>query len=303
MDGILNIYKEKGFTSHDVVAVVRKILNQKKVGHTGTLDPDAEGVLPICFGKATKLVDYIMAEKKGYKAVITFGVTTSTQDSSGDIIETKKFEFDENKIIDAVYSFKGEIMQIPPMYSALKVNGKKLYEIARQGGNIDRSARKINIFDIKISRFMPPDKAEIDVICSKGTYIRTLCFDIGEKLGCGAHMSKLLRTFSGSFEIDKAVKLDDLKQASIKGNLSNFIISMDTALNRYNKIFVAEEGTKLLHNGCKIYDYFFKECSKSFCVGDIVTAYDYENTLIGIYSVIFDKEKNKTAIKPLKILL
>ena len=186
MDGILNIYKEKGFTSHDVVAVVRRTINQKKVGHTGTLDPDAEGVLPICVGKATKLADYIMNTGKTYEAEITLGVETTTQDSSGEVTARQSVDFNEEKIEQAVYSFNGDYMQIPPMYSAVKVNGKKLYELARKGQEIERKARKVEIRDISIIEFMPPDKIKISVDCSKGTYIRTLAADIGIKLGCGA---------------------------------------------------------------------------------------------------------------------
>ena len=167
MDGIFNIYKQKGFTSHDVVAIVRKTIQQKKVGHTGTLDPDAEGVLPICVGKATKLADYIMEGKKGYRAVVTLGTSTTTEDASGEIIEKKEFTFDEQNITKAVQSFLGTYKQIPPMYSAIKVNGKKLYELAREGKEIERKAREITIFDIKITKFMPPEQFEIDVICSK----------------------------------------------------------------------------------------------------------------------------------------
>lgn len=191
MDGILNIRKEKGFTSHDVVAVVRRILHAKKVGHTGTLDPDAEGVLPVCVGKATKLADIIMDGKKRYRAMVRLGITTTTEDAAGEVLEERKVDFDEEKIRQAVAGFVGEQKQIPPMYSAIKVNGKKLYELAREGKEIERKARTITIFAINIVRFLPPDRFEIDVDCSKGTYIRTLCSDIGKALGCGAHMAEL----------------------------------------------------------------------------------------------------------------
>ena len=182
MDGILNIRKEKGFTSHDVVAVVRRILHTKKVGHTGTLDPDAEGVLPVCVGKATKLADIIMDGKKRYRAMVRLGITTTTEDAAGEVLEEKPVDFDEEKIRQAVAGFVGEQKQIPPMYSAIKVNGKKLYELAREGKEIERKARTITIFAINIVRFLPPDRFEIDVDCSKGTYIRTLCSDIGKAL-------------------------------------------------------------------------------------------------------------------------
>ena len=190
MDGVINVYKEKGYTSHDVVAIVRKTLNIKKVGHTGTLDPDAEGVLPVCIGSATKLADYIMAERKSYRAVIAFGAETTTQDGSGEITQRFEYDFDESRLIEAVKSFIGEQEQLPPMYSAIKVNGKKLYELAREGKEIERKKRKITIYDIRIVDIMPPDRAVIDIDCSKGTYIRSLCFDIGRKLGWGAYMAE-----------------------------------------------------------------------------------------------------------------
>lgn len=202
MDGIINVYKEKGYTSHDVVAIVRKTLNIKKVGHTGTLDPDAEGVLPVCIGQATKLADYIMAERKSYRAEITFGAETTTQDASGEVVEKFDYEFNEEALREAVKSFIGKQTQLPPMYSAIKVNGKKLYELAREGKEIERKTRNIEIFDIKIVDIMPPDRAIIDVDCSKGTYIRSLCSDIGKKLGWGAYMSQLTRTASGNFHIE-----------------------------------------------------------------------------------------------------
>ena len=165
MDGIFNIYKQKGFTSHDVVAVVRKIIQQKKVGHTGTLDPDAEGVLPICVGKGTKLADYIMNGKKSYKAIVVLGITTTTEDASGEILQQKEVLFEQQKIKETVHSFLGTYYQIPPMYSAIKVNGKKLYELAREGKEIERKQREITIFNICITKFMPPNQFEIEVVC------------------------------------------------------------------------------------------------------------------------------------------
>ena len=279
MDGIINIYKEKGFTSHDVVAVVRRTINQKKVGHTGTLDPEAEGVLPVCVGRGTKLADYIMAADKQYLAQLTLGVTTTTQDHMGEVIETKPVDFDEEKIGIAVSKFIGEILQIPPMYSAIKINGKKLYELAREGKEVQRASRKIYIEDIKIKRFIPPNKVEILVTCSKGTYIRTLCDDIGNELGCGGHMSELLRTRSGNFTLENAITLEKLKEICENGNIEDVLLPMEKALATYNRIFVDKKADKLLHNGCKIYDYFLKSSDHPYAVGDTVTAYDSENTL------------------------
>lgn len=302
MDGVINIYKEKGFTSHDVVAVVRKTINQKKVGHTGTLDPDAEGVLPICLGKGTKLADYIMADKKGYRAEVTLGVTTTTEDSSGEVLEVKPVDFNEEKIKEAVYSFIGEYEQVPPMYSAIKVNGKKLYELAREGKEIERKSRKIKIYDIKILEFLPHNKIVIDVICSKGTYIRTLCSDIGKKLGCGGNMSYLLRTMSGRFNIDTAIKLDELKTIVEKGNIDDILITIDDVLCNYKKVKISPKATKLLHNGGKIYEYFF-DGKYDIKKGEEVLVYDAEGIFIGIFQYNYDKSKEMYCVKPVKILL
>lgn len=302
MDGVINIYKEKGFTSHDVVAVVRKTINQKKVGHTGTLDPDAEGVLPICLGKGTKLADYIMADKKGYRAEVTLGVTTTTEDSSGEVLEVKPVDFNEEKIKEAVYSFIGEYEQVPPMYSAIKVNGKKLYELAREGKEIERKSRKIKIYDIKILEFLPHNKIVIDVICSKGTYIRTLCSDIGKKLGCGGNMSYLLRTMSGRFNIDTAIKLDELKTIVEKGNIDDILITIDDVLCNYKKVKISPKAIKLLHNGGKIYEYFF-DGKYDIKKGEEVLVYDAEGIFIGIFQYNYDKSKEMYCVKPVKILL
>ena len=186
MNGIINEYKEKGYTSHDVVAVLRKIAGQKKIGHTGTLDPDATGVLPVCLGRATKLCDLLTDRDKTYEAVLLLGKTTDTQDISGAILKEQPTDhLNEAEVTKVIESFKGTYDQIPPMYSALKVNGKKLYELAREGKEIARKARTIEVYDIRIRRFLPPDRVEMDIDCSKGTYIRTLCNDIGDALGCG----------------------------------------------------------------------------------------------------------------------
>ena len=303
MDGIVNIYKEKGFTSHDVVAIVRKTIRQKKVGHTGTLDPDAEGVLPICVGKATRISDDIMKGKKRYQAVVTLGVTTTTQDASGEIVQKKEFVFEPEKIKQTVASFIGTYEQIPPMYSAVKVNGKKLYELAREGKEIERKARKITVFDAKITKMMPPDQFEMDIICSKGTYVRTICADIGKKLGYGAHMASLLRTASGRFSLDTAISLEKLKQLAQTQQLQNVLVPLENALEGYGSIVVAQKASKLLHNGGKIYEYFFEQTKGDVSLGKKVLGYDSNQTLVGIYEIIKEEQKNRLCMKPLKILL
>ncbi|MBS7221296.1 MAG: tRNA pseudouridine(55) synthase TruB [Clostridiales bacterium] len=302
MNGVINVYKEKGYTSHDVVAIVRKTLNIKKVGHTGTLDPDAEGVLPVCIGQATKLADYIMAERKSYTAEITFGAETTTQDASGDIIKEYEYTFDENRLREVIDTFKGEQTQVPPMYSAIKINGKKLYEIAREGKEIERKARKITVYDIRIAEINPPNKAIIEIDCSKGTYIRSLCSDIGNKLGWGAFMSSLTRTASGKFKLNEAVKLDELKDAAERGETEKFIIPPDDVLGGYKRVTVSEKADKYLYNGGKIYGGYLKYDKKP-SDNEIVLGYDATGRLVGIYLYKFDEEKKNYFIKPVRLML
>lgn len=301
MDGILNIYKEKGFTSHDAVAVVRKTLHMKKVGHTGTLDPDAEGVLPICVGRATKLADLIMDGQKQYRAVLRLGITTTTEDASGEIIEEKPVVFDEEKIKRAVAGFVGEQEQIPPMYSAVKVNGKKLYELAREGKEIARKARKITIFDVQIRAFLPPDRVEIDVTCSKGTYIRTLCTDIGRVLGCGGHMESLLRTQTGAFTLENAIRLGELQALAEAGQVETALMKMEQALAAFPRITVAQSATGLLYNGGKIRSRFYHSEQDVLESDMLVTVFDYEQQLVGLHRVVLENEDEY--IKPFKMLI
>ena len=302
LNGVINVYKEKGYTSHDVVAIVRKTLNIKKVGHTGTLDPDAEGVLPVCIGQATKLADYIMAERKSYTAEITFGAETTTQDASGDIIKEYEYTFDENRLREVIDTFKGEQTQVPPMYSAIKINGKKLYEIAREGKEIERKARKITVYDIRIAEINPPNKDIIEIDCSKGTYIRSLCIDIGNKLGWGAFMSSLTRTASGKFKLNEAVKLDELKNAAERGEAEKFIIPPDAVLSGYKRVTVSEKADKYLYNGGKIYGGYLKYDKKP-SDNEIVLGYDATGRLVGIYLYKFDEEKKNYFINPVRLML
>ena len=302
LNGVINVYKEKGYTSHDVVAIVRKTLNIKKVGHTGTLDPDAEGVLPVCIGQATKLADYIMAERKSYTAEITFGAETTTQDASGDIIKEYEYTFDENRLREVIDTFKGEQTQVPPMYSAIKINGKKLYEIAREGREIERKARKITVYDIRIAEINPPNKAIIEIDCSKGTYIRSLCSDIGNKLGWGAFMSSLTRTASGKFKLNEAVKLDELKDSAERGETEKFIIPPDDVLGGYKRVTVSEKADKYLYNGGKIYGGYLKYDKKP-SDNETVLGYDATGRLVGIYLYKFDEEKKTYFIKPVRLML
>ena len=218
VNGILNVYKEKGYTSHDVVAKLRGIVGQKKIGHTGTLDPDAEGVLPVCLGRATKVCDMLTEKNKTYEAVLLLGKETDTQDISGTVLRVGETEgLTQEQVKDCVMSFVGEYDQIPPMYSALKVNGKKLYELAREGKTIERKSRKVEIKEIRILEMALP-RVRMEVSCSKGTYIRTLCHDIGEKLGCFGCMESLLRTKVSRFELKSSLKLSEIQKKERKGS-------------------------------------------------------------------------------------
>lgn len=248
MDGIINIYKEKGYTSHDVVAKLRGILQMKRIGHTGTLDPDAEGVLPVCIGKATSLCEYLTDKSKEYKAKVHLGIVTDTLDISGNIIEENNSQCTRKQILDTLKDFTGEIMQIPPMYSAIKVNGKKLYELARKGKEIERKPRKVVINSLELISF-DQEKQEmiIKADVSKGTYIRSLCDDIGKKLGCGACMGELIRTRSGVYHIEDAITLDQISSFD-STELQKRIISIDSVFDMKCMISLPESD-KLVING------------------------------------------------------
>lgn len=210
MDGILNINKPKGMTSHDVVIEVRKIFHFKKVGHAGTLDPDARGVLVICLGKATKAVRFLINNDKEYEAIMVLGVSTDSQDASGRVLrKVEELKISEMDVREAMKKFQGDIEQIPPMVSAVHYQGKRLYQLARQGKIVKRSPRKVKIFSLKILGMELP-RVKFRIICSKGTYVRTLCADIGEALGCGAHQAELIRLRSGSYHIRDSLTLEEL---------------------------------------------------------------------------------------------
>jgi len=247
-NGIINVHKEAGYTSFDVVARLRGITGQRKIGHTGTLDPDATGVLPVVLGSATRLVDMMTDKEKEYHVTFMLGKTTDTQDISGSVLSESPVCCDRDEIIAAIDSFRGDILQIPPMYSALKVDGKRLYELAREGKTVERKARPVTIKDINITRIDIPE-IEMTVRCSKGTYIRTLCHDIGSKLGCGAVMIKLVRTASGQFDLKSALTLGEIEQIRDEGRLSEVIIPVDALLPEYAEVSLEGELLRLALNG------------------------------------------------------
>ena len=248
MDGILVIRKEKGYTSHDVVAKLRGILHMKKIGHTGTLDPDAEGVLPVALGRGTRLVELLTEKQKTYETVLHLGVVTDTQDMTGTVLETKPVNVTEEQVREAAASFVGDKLQIPPMYSALKVNGRKLYELAREGKTVERKPRPVTFYEIRILDMQLP-KVRLSVTCSKGTYIRTLCPDIGEKLGCGGAMEELLRTRSGNFTLEESITLSQVEEAVKDGTIEEKLVSIEDVLSGYPAVYATGEGDRLLQNG------------------------------------------------------
>ena len=328
MDGIINVYKEKGFTSHDVVAKLRGILRMKKIGHTGTLDPAAEGVLPVCLGKGTRLCDMLTDKTKTYRAVLLLGQETDTQDTTGVVQAEYPVHVTEEEVRKAIVSFLGDYMQIPPMYSALKVNGKKLYELARQGKEVERQARPVQILDIQIESIDLP-RATFFVTCSKGTYIRTLCYDIGRKLGCGGCMESLLRTRVDRFELKDSLTLSQIEKLRDEGRVEEAVVPVEGVFLRLPSLVTKPgDGDKLLHNGnpfpaelaeaedCDLSVEFGAgsdcaaepagrsetECGLAASVADRfdgVRVYDSEHHFIGIYR--YSEEKRR--YQPQKIFL
>lgn len=297
INGIINIYKEAGFTSHDVVAKLRGIVKQKKIGHTGTLDPDAVGVLPVCFGNATKLCDMLTDKSKEYEACLLLGVETDTQDISGTVLAEHEVKVSEQEVLEAIKSFEGVYEQIPPMYSALKVNGKKLYELARQGKEVERKPRKVEISYIRILSCELPEVRFV-VGCSKGTYIRTLCDDIGKKLGCGGTMKSLKRTQVGIFNVEDALTLSQVEELVKKEELEKYIISPDAMFPQYKKVYMKPEHQKALANGNKLYlkQVNFEE-KVSLKTGDRIRVYDDKQAFTAIYE--YDEEEH--CMKPYKM--
>lgn len=294
-NGIINVYKEKGYTSHDVVAKLRGILKQKKIGHTGTLDPQAEGVLPVCLGSGTRLCDMLTDKDKEYEAVLLLGVVTDTQDTTGTVLRESCVTAAEADIIQAIQSFVGEYDQIPPMYSALKVNGKKLYELAREGKEIERKARRVQILSITILSIELP-RVRIRVSCSKGTYIRTLCHDIGEKLECGGCMEELLRTKVGAFTQTDALTLKEIERLRDENRLSGFLVGIEEALSQYSPCHMKAEADKLVRNGNPFQKSDVME-QEGVSFNMPVRVYDSVGRFIGVY----EYRKEKQAFYPWKM--
>ncbi|MDQ0416887.1 tRNA pseudouridine55 synthase [Croceifilum oryzae] len=243
--GVLPIYKPRGMTSHDVVGRIRRIAGQKRVGHTGTLDPEVEGVLPICLGQGTRVVEYIQDLPKRYRGRLKLGIATDTEDQTGAVIEDKLFNRSLTKEeIDQMFSsFLGEIEQIPPMYSAVRVQGKRLYDLAREGKVVERKPRKATIYELTCIDFQNGEYPEIefDVLCSKGTYVRTLCVDIGKSWGTPAHMTSLIRVESGSFQSESCFTLEEVADLQANGRLDDALVPIGEAISHFPSLIVSEQ--------------------------------------------------------------
>ena len=298
-NGVINIYKEKGYTSHDVVAKLRGILKTKRIGHTGTLDPEAEGVLPVCIGTATKLCDMLTEKIKVYRAVVRFGIATDTEDMTGQVIQELPVAAGETELKMVLQRFVGSYEQIPPMYSAIKVEGKKLYELAREGKVIERKARPVMIHSIELHSVSLDEQqhlfeAEITVTCGKGTYIRSLCRDIGEALGTCACMKSLLRIKSGNFELKNSIKLSEVEQIVATDEIESYILSVEQVFQTCSMFTMKSEWDKLLWNGnpisqetCDIIE-SFNEIHSEF-PKNWFRAYDSNRQFLGVYEKIGKK--------------
>lgn len=289
MNGILNVYKEKGFTSFDVVAKLRGILKEKKIGHTGTLDPDATGVLPVCIGNATKVCALLTDTDKEYVALMHLGIETDTLDASGRVLydhEDEALLLEESDVRAAIEQFVGTYEQMPPMYSALKVNGKKLCDLARAGVEVERKTRPVTIYSISIESMKLP-LVRMKVHCSKGTYIRSLCADIGKKLGVGASMDELVRTKVGSFLLDDAYSISQIEERRKSETLDQILIPVDQVFASLPAFYIASEASKRLFNGNRLFAPDFKDLPTDWDHGKEqikVRIYDENETFAAIYT-------------------
>lgn len=294
MNGIINFNKPKGMTSHDAVYYFRRLLKMKKIGHTGTLDPDATGVLPICIGKGTRVSEYLLNADKAYIGELTLGRETDTQDSSGEVILSSNLRVTEDDIVSTFKKFKGKSTQIPPMYSAVRHNGKKLYQLAREGKVVERKPRHINIYELDILEIKDNKKISFYAKCSKGTYIRTLCNDIGRDLGTYGHMSDLTRVGVGQFNIEDSLNMEYLNNLSIE-EIKDLIMPMDMALDTLDMIEVEEKYFSKLINGVivpiKVIDLNTEDNYRVYC----------DNKFIGIGKII--KKENTEFIKMNKVFI
>lgn len=300
MEGVVLLHKPKGMTSHDCVFKLRKILREKRIGHTGTLDPDVTGVLPICVGRATKIAQFLTSETKTYEGEVTLGFSTTTEDASGEVVETKHVDrvITRKEVEEVLAVLTGTIEQMPPMFSAVKVNGKKLYEYARAGQEVERPVRTITIHE-----FVLLDDREVfegenisfrfRVTCSKGTYVRTLAVMIGEKLGFPSHMSHLVRTASGEFVLEDCISFEEIEENVQNGTVESIFISIDEALSKFPKIVVDEKQAEKIKNGM-----FLK--NELQITTPFITVFDKNDRCLAIYE---HHPKHPGMLKPMKVLV
>jgi len=303
MNGILNIFKPKGISSYQAVREVRNILGIPKAGHTGTLDPSASGVLLVCIGQATKITEFLVGMEKHYQGEMILGISTDSQDSEGEIVQRRevKTDIDEKRIIDIFQKYTGVISQMPPMFSAVHYKGERLYRLARKGIEVKRNPKEVKIQKLNLMNFN--QKAAIvkfEVICSKGTYIRTLCNDIGDELGCGAHLSNLVRKKVGNFSIEDSLNLEELKEEKALGK--RYLISIDSALDELDKITVKSEATKTVLNGGIISSEQIVEIPNGLKTrkNNFFKIFDLEGNFLSI-GTSFKKNGKNIFFKPVKV--
>ena len=305
MDGILNINKPVGPTSHDIVVRLRRIIHPKRIGHAGTLDPPATGVLLICLDNATRITEYLMDLPKRYRATMVLGAETDTQDQTGSILQEFDCSHVNKDMLDSVLKkFVGTIMQVPPMVSAIHYQGRRLYELARSGKTVERVARPVQVYSIQLVDFKPGSRAEatLDIECSRGTYVRTICADIGRALSCGAYMSSLVRTAIGKFTVDAAVSVEAVEEKVASGKLGEVIIRIDKALEHLPSVKLSSADSRLVVHGSAVPLHRVDLPFTRLTEGLAVRMYDPENRLLGI-GVVAVSSKGIHIVKPDKIFV
>lgn len=300
LDGILPVLKPAGWTSHDVVAKVRGMLRMKRIGHTGTLDPAVTGVLPLCLGRATRLVEYLQELPKEYEAVLRLGIATDTEDMTGNVIaQMSDVHITEAQVREAVQQFIGEIDQIPPMFSAVQVDGKRLYELAREGKTVERKPRQVTIHEIEIihmSLATAEPQIHFRAVCSKGTYIRTLCVDIGKALGVPATMASLTRTMSANMTKEHCLTLEQIAAYAQAGTIGNYLLSMDKSISHLPAHTIAQEKAYQAVQGQKISG---RSVTPEVDQAGAIRLYSPEGQFYGI----FERRPEETCIRPVKVFL
>ncbi|MCL6558344.1 MAG: tRNA pseudouridine(55) synthase TruB [Firmicutes bacterium] len=307
MDGIINVLKPPGMSSHDVVNFIRKAARLKKAGHTGTLDPGAAGVLVVCVGRATRLARFLAEDNKEYRAEIRLGAATSTGDSFGDVLEVKDASaMNVEQLKTALTFFTGEVRQIPPMASALKQQGRKLYELARAGQVVDRPARTVHIYSLRLvwstGWGTPMPRALLHLSCSKGTYVRTLCEDIGKHIGCAAHMSFLVRTRAGAFKIINSKTIEEIQLAAQEGRLPDLLISMEEALSSMPLVMVNNSAIAAVSSGAKLYQPGVARMPEGLQEGVLVRLQGHEGLLAVASTELDPANKERIFFRPVCVL-